>query len=434
MSSREYSCCSALFSGLFFSRRRSEISEKYTIFIAGGGLSGLTSAFFLQRKLVDFVLVEKELDTGGLCRSSKKGGLIFDYTGHLLHFSRNDVYEFVKGLGIELLKKTRRAFISRSGKRIPYPFQANLAFLKREEAYKALLSFIQREEKKKFKNTEDYFKSSFGEVMYEYFFRPYNIKLWTKDPKELSMDWTGRFVPKVKLEEVLKPLFFRESKTRIGYNSEFFYPKKGIGELPKSIGAGLQSVKTGEEIVKILYKKKKIVTDKGQYKYEKMFYTLPLNRFSDIAYPPLSGTLKSAFDGLKHVSVTDVELAFKGNSPDFHWIYLPEKDFLPYRIGCSSNFYDAPKNKFSIYAEISSSEYKKLPSFGNKELAECIIHQLKNAGLVDVSSILENSLVREINPAYILYDFQRKKSLRMIFDFFGKNSIFPLGRYGRWEY
>ncbi|MBN2364297.1 hypothetical protein JXL83_09210, partial [candidate division WOR-3 bacterium] len=124
----------------------------------------------------------------------------------------------------------------------------------------------------------------------------------------------------------------------------------------------------------------------------------------------------------------------KGKSPEYHWVYLPQKNLLPYRVGCSSNFYGSPEGKYSIYAEISYGDSKKLPRMNEEAIAQRVLCQLKKAGLIDASSITEKILTRKIDPAYVLFDFERKKVLRRIFSFFKEKSIFPLGRYGRWEY
>ena len=61
------------------------------IVIAGAGLTGLSTAYHLEKnKFDDFEIYEKENEVGGLCRSVKQDGFTFDYTGHLLHI--NDIY------------------------------------------------------------------------------------------------------------------------------------------------------------------------------------------------------------------------------------------------------------------------------------------------------------------------------------------------------
>ena len=58
--------------------------------IMGAGLSGITTAYFIQQKSIDeeIVILEKEERPGGLCRSIKKDGYIYDIGPHIL-FSKD---------------------------------------------------------------------------------------------------------------------------------------------------------------------------------------------------------------------------------------------------------------------------------------------------------------------------------------------------------
>ena len=60
------------------------------VVILGGGLSGISSAFFLQDKswIGNITVLEKEAETGGLCRSIRKNGYIYDVGPHIL-FSKD---------------------------------------------------------------------------------------------------------------------------------------------------------------------------------------------------------------------------------------------------------------------------------------------------------------------------------------------------------
>jgi protoporphyrinogen oxidase len=60
--------------------------------ILGSGITGLSCGLHLEglgkRKdkiLSDYLILEKENSIGGLARSIKKRGFIFDYSAHLLH-------------------------------------------------------------------------------------------------------------------------------------------------------------------------------------------------------------------------------------------------------------------------------------------------------------------------------------------------------------
>ncbi len=405
------------------------------VIIAGGGIAGLSIAYLSRNKNIDYVVLEKENSPGGLCRSVYKDNFIFDYTGHLLHFQYPEIEKLIKDLKITLLKHTRKSFILFENHMIPYPFQSHLFMLPRDEAYECLFTFINRDKKIIFNNTEEYFISKFGSGIYKHFLYPYNYKLWTLKPGDLSTDWIGRFVPDISLEEVLKPFFTKKEIHNKGYNQVFYYPEGGISVLVKKFTDRIKNLRLNYEIVNVNWTDKILTTKKNEYKYDKLLWSLPLKDFNKLAYPSLTGNLNRSFNNLQAANVLDIEIGFKGDPPDYHWVYLPEKKYIPYRVGCSSNFYNLrSKGKFSIYAEISYSRYRKLPNINRKTLFDEVISQLKKTSLIDKRSKVLTHMIREIKPAYVIYDKHWKRSRKNIFIFFGNNSIIPTGRYGKWYY
>jgi protoporphyrinogen oxidase len=120
------------------------------ILILGGGLTGLTVAYELEKKKIDYLVIEKEDELGGLCRTQKEKGFIFDYTGHFFHFSSKQkkiqrfVFELLnnKFLKIHRNSKIYTKYSQKDNKLLPYPFQANIKFLHphiRKECLKELL-------------------------------------------------------------------------------------------------------------------------------------------------------------------------------------------------------------------------------------------------------------------------------------------------------
>jgi protoporphyrinogen oxidase len=93
-----------------------------------------------------------------------------------------------------------------------------------------------------FHNFEEWIYSTLGSGIAKHFMLPYNEKLWTVSPKELSCEWMGRFVPGTSLEQILDGALSDHSRN-IGYNASFGYPLKGgIEALPTSFGNSLKNV------------------------------------------------------------------------------------------------------------------------------------------------------------------------------------------------
>src|SRR6266850_1282535 len=77
--------------------------------ILGGGMSGLSCAYHLKE---NYLLVEKSDEPGGLSRSIKQDGFVFDHTGHLLHLRNPYTLKLIPELlGDNLELNQRRAWI-----------------------------------------------------------------------------------------------------------------------------------------------------------------------------------------------------------------------------------------------------------------------------------------------------------------------------------
>ena len=91
------------------------------VLILGAGLAGLSAAWHLRGR--DVLVLEREAEVGGLCRSFRQQGFTFDLTGHLLHLRDPSIRAWVERLlpdGWTLLQ--RSAWIRSHGALTPYPF------------------------------------------------------------------------------------------------------------------------------------------------------------------------------------------------------------------------------------------------------------------------------------------------------------------------
>ena len=62
--------------------------ENIKYLIIGAGISGLTFANYTKN---NYLILEKESEVGGYCRTIKKGDFIWDYAGHFFHFKTDAV-------------------------------------------------------------------------------------------------------------------------------------------------------------------------------------------------------------------------------------------------------------------------------------------------------------------------------------------------------
>ncbi len=413
------------------------------ILIAGAGLAGLSAAYHLKEK--DYIVVEKEPEIGGLCRTRKIGDFHFDYTGHLLH-TRDPYFSRFLDENFPGLFEThvRKSYIYKEGEFVPYPFQINTFGLPQETIFDCVYEFMKarmaegKETEKAISGREDTFKDwilrNFGNGFARHFFLPFNEKLYCRDLSEISPEWTSWSVPVPSLEDVLRGAIGIR-KTKVGYNQTFLYPKRGgIEVLPRTIASRCRNILLNKEIVSIdLPRKEALLKDGERIKYQFFISTLPLNRLLSIS-EGLPEEMAGYGQNLKHVKVVDLNIAFQGSfRENIHWIYFPEKEFPFYRAGISTNFSQgiAPKGFTSLYAEIALDGGETVDEERIKEKA---ITALMQIGIIEKEKDIAVVDFILIDPAYVIFDLFRKRHLGKIQSFFEEQGIFLAGRYGRWDY
>ena len=100
--------------------------------IIGAGISGLTYANYCGN---DYLIVEKENEVGGYCRTIKKGEFVWDYAGHFFHFKTEEFKKrFIAKMPEEdIIYNDKCTKILYKGNLIDFPFQTNIHQLDKEE-------------------------------------------------------------------------------------------------------------------------------------------------------------------------------------------------------------------------------------------------------------------------------------------------------------
>ena len=405
------------------------------IVILGAGMAGLSAAFHLQGK--EYEIFEKEGEVGGLCRSVTHDGFTFDYTGHLLHLSQPYTQKLLDELLPNvLIRHQRNSAIYFKGTYVPFPFQANLWALPKEITRECLIEFIRAScgKEREGEDLLNWLYRAFGAGIAKHFMVPYNEKLWKVPLNEISLEWVERFIPHPTLEEVIDGALGVNLKG-FGYNQEFLYPLRGgIGVLPQAFLAKVGGIHLGKEAQTIDMEKKVIrFQDGSTTNYSTLISSLPLDELLH-RIEPLPDAIKDLKNFLRYVSVININLGVKREKiSDFHWIYYPEPAYLFYRVGFLSNFspHVAPKGTSSIYVEISY-----LPSHPPSidRVREETLSSLIACGVLRANDeiVAEKTLI--IKHAYVIYDLFRYQHLSSLIQFLRSKHIYPLGRYGSWEY
>ncbi len=414
--------------------------------VLGGGLAGLSTLWHLQKAGYDnSFLFERESRVGGLARSEVVQGFTFDYTGHLLHFQNPAVRQLVADLlGENLHYLDRDSWILSKGVCTRYPFQSNLYGLPPDVIDECISGYIAarqgnspQAESSRFSSDyssfQEWIERTLGAGIARHFMVPYNEKLWTVRLQDLTCEWMGRFVPSTSLQQILEGAR-QDQKQSSGYNARFGYPLQGgIEALPRAFHCGLKSVFVRSEVVQVDLKSKVVRLDNGEeIQFENLVSTLPLPELIRIL-PETPATVNSAASRLRFNSVYNVNLGVGRKLSKKHWIYVPEPDFLFYRIGFPDNFspYQAPERCGSVYTEIAYSQWKPLDK---AQALERVKHDLIRTGILQKEDPILAECCLDIPCAYVIYDHQYRPSVDLILQFLYEQGIWSIGRYGEWKY
>ena len=390
--------------------------------IVGAGVSGLAYAGFSNNECL---LLEKDAEIGGYCKTIKWGDFVWDYSGHFFHFRdtfledyicRNMVHD-----DIRYCEKHTQIFYRQ--KYIDFPFQKNIHQLDQDEFIDCLYDLFTT-------TGNDYF--TFKQMLYakfvqsiaEKFLIPYNEKLYACDLNRLDVDAMGRFFPYADKEEIIRN--FKKTNNN-SYNSHFTYPRGGAIEYVKSLASyiGKSNICLNECVKSIDVTEKTIKTDKRELKYDNLISTMP--------FPLLMQCCSMEYDtdiySWNKVLVFNLGFDKKGKDVFNNWIYVPSKDFCFYRVGYYDNIF-ATKN-MSLYVELGFG--KNTDVIDVEYYNEKVLDDLKKAGIITDHKLIASHFVI-MDPAYVhitkesIRDVEEKKKV------LARNNIYSIGRYGSWTY
>lgn len=394
--------------------------------IIGAGISGLTAANYLKK---DYLLIEKENEPGGYCRTIHRGDYVWDYAGHFFHF-KTDEFRRLFHENIpeqDIISQTKRTKILYKGQLVDYPFQTNIHQLEKQEFIDCLYDLFQRKEKTEYSDFLDMLYGKFGKSIVEKFLKPYNEKLYACDLHQLDKDAMGRFFPYADIPQIIANMKREQDSS---YNSTFLYPRNGAGSFIDVLYRRLDATKVrlGCTLTRVDAERKLAYTDGGEeISFEYLINTAPLNHFLAMLGTDAALELNGR---LSYNKVLVFNLGFSKKSAfKEHWIYVPDKDVNYYRIGFYDNILST--DKLSMYVEIG---YPKDAAVDTEQQLALTLENLKRCGIVTEDNSLIASSTILMDPAYVHIRRDTEAAIAEMKRSLAVSGIHTIGRYGGWTY
>jgi len=398
--------------------------ERTRCLIVGAGVSGL--AFADWRRDDDYLIVEAQEEIGGHCRTVKRDGFVWDYSGHFFHFRHPEIEQYlIDRMGRQdVLRVQRDSRIWYADRYIDFPFQKNIHQLPRSEHEQCLRDLHDRPEEKS-GNFKDMLYARYGRGIAEKFLIPYNEKLYAMNLAALDPDAMGRFFPHASVEEIIENA---DRPSIDGYNATFTYPEGGAIQYIDALAQGVRGdrIAVSERVLGIDLEAKVAKTSRRQIGYDFLISTAPLVSLLDMC----AIRYDSAVFSHNKVQVFNLGFDSKG-PPGVHWIYYPQRELSFYRVGFYDNIFDS--ERMSLYVEVGVPWGVELSADDRGALKAKVLTDLQSCGVLDNQTLIASHDVL-LDPAYVHITRRSVAEAATRRALLAAQDVHSIGRYGAWTY
>lgn len=320
--------------------------ESYKYVILGAGPAGLTFANrLLQLGETNFIILEKEGEAGGLCRSKIVDGSPLDIGGgHFLDVKDWEVLDFLFGFMPEnewdLYSRDSRIEVNHTI--INSPIESNIWQMELRDQVEYLKAIavagcnLSEPMPERF---IDWIYWKLGDKIASDYMIPYNQKMFGEDLNSLGIYWLNK-LPNVSFEETLMSCLTKKAYGTQPGHAEFYYPKQyGYGELWHRMAEALgEKIRYGINIAELDFERRCV---NGEAYYgDIIISTIPWKSIKKLT--GISERIRGIIAELKYSSIV-VEYVSNNIETDAHWIYYPDMNLDYHRILVRHNF--CPESK-----------------------------------------------------------------------------------------
>lgn len=424
------------------------------IVILGAGPTGLGAAYRLLDSGFsgEAHVIERASEAGGLSRSIRDPqGFLWDLGGHVI-FSHYEYFNRVMDAHVAQWNIKRRASHVWMGDRfVPYPLQHHVHHLPEPLQAACLQGLADRSTARgpgRDVSFEDWIATCFGQGLGDVFMRPYNRKVWTVDPREMSSGWVGERVAVPDAEAIraacLQAAHGLQDDSQDGNwgpNTTFRYPARGgTGGIWKAVAASLPAdwLRLNTTVTSIDLGQRRIHLqhangDKQSIEYDAIINTMPLDQLLDLAGLP-------AVTRPVYSSTVVVGVGLRGQPPahlaNRCWMYFPQSDIPFYRLTVFSNYSDdhvpAPGSTWSVMCEIAHRPSEQVS-------AEAVVERTTDALAETLGWIERDNIVSkwhtQLQHGYPVPTLGRDDTIDPILhELEARHRILSRGRFGAWKY
>jgi protoporphyrinogen oxidase len=425
------------------------------VIIFGTGPAGLSAGYILAKEKMNVEIYEAEAQAGGISKTIKYKGNLFDLGGHRFFTKYEQVNILWKDiLGDKFRETNRLSRIYYKNKFFNYPLTPlNALFgVGIKDTILIFISYLYSKifPYKKEETFEEWITNRFGKKLFSIFFKTYTEKVWGCPCNEIQAEWAAQRIKGLSLSKaVINAIFKSERNTVKTLIDKFYYPESGPGmmydEMKNRILEMGCSVILNSKVNIIFHENNRI--NKIEYKNNgKLYYdegknyisSMPITELINKMSPKPPEEIINAALKLKYRSLVTVDIVVKKEElfPD-NWIYIHSPEV---KLGRIQNFKNwsismvKDKSKTTLGLEYFCNEDDEMWNMKDEELFNLASSEVEKIKICKKEDIEDYIIVR-VPKAYPVYSMGYKQSLNKIIKYLkGFENLQLIGRYGLFKY
>ncbi|MFY0683347.1 MAG: protoporphyrinogen oxidase [Balneola sp.] len=313
-----------------------EDSETDSVVVLGGGISGLSTAWYLKKKGVDVTLFEADTETGGVINSECNDYSVFDFGPNTIRDKAGTVSKMIHELGLEtetlsISEASKTRYIVKDGELksinqnpVSLLFSDLLSLKGKKDLF--LEPFRKSTQIDKDESIGDFLERRIGKEAVAYLADPFFSGIYAGDIYSMSKKKLLRTISDAEQQHgsVLKGLLKNRSKEKKpSRKPEVLSFKKGVQQLTKLLSLVLSNHIQYERVESLELKKSDflIKTLQNEYTFDKVISCLPAYELEKILNESHQD-LKSKLLDIDYPPMLSTQLVFRKED-----LILPEKGF-----------------------------------------------------------------------------------------------------------
>jgi protoporphyrinogen oxidase len=416
--------------------------------VVGAGPSGLTLAYKLLCAGKSVALVERDDRAGGLTKSHRHAGHLFDTGPKRFHTDDPAVSAFIHDVtGGRLAAISRSTEVLFDGRYLRWPLHSrDLLRLPAGMALRCARELFRHRAPRDPESFHDYIRVRYGDTIYRSFFEPYTRKFLRWEPEDIHADWATTGInrtvidPRVSAEtlgDLLRSLLLPQR-----VRTEFLYPREGgFGSFCDRL---LELCAGREGFALELSDRLVSLEDTGREFLARTANGKPL-RFEQLVWSgnlnDLAAVIRRPMPRMPYLNTVFYNVVCREEGVGRHraqWIYVSRGDSLTSRITCMREFapYTCPPGYYNFIAEVTDDPARPRFFPEPRSFVRQVLEELTGFGFIRHPRFCEEVLVNPVADTYPIYHRRYRRDFAAAAAAVARHSprIHLLGRTGAFWY